>query len=1020
LDTSGLEAQVKRVSEALERSDFRAAQMKKLEGSGFYRAELGRKDRLLVQLRKYRGEMVALQLEVIRNHAYESSRFLGGAQVDESRIVEADAAAIDVAALAELPHLPAQARSFRFLDKVLVWDDAQAGAFQARTPLVLIGSAGSGKTALVLEKLKEATGDVLYATLSPYLAEHARRMYHAQGFARDDQEVDFLSFREFLETLQVPEGREATYADFLGWFRRHARSAPELDAHRLQEEFKGVLTGFPVDRPWLEREAYLGLGVRQSIFPEDLRPKVYDLFEKYLAFLAEARLFEPNILAHGHLGACQGRYDLVAVDEVQDLTNVQLALLLKTLRRPGNFMLCGDSNQIVHPNFFSWAHLKSFFFEHGDLAARDITRILQANYRNAPQVTDLANRLLRLKQRRFGSIDRESHYLVESAGATTGEVVFLRDTEAVRRELDAKTSRSAQFAVIVPRDEDKAEAMVRFKTPLLFSIHEAKGLEYENVILLNFTSSQRAIHREIAADLTAADLEGELSYGRARDKSDKSLETYKFFVNSLYVAMTRAVKNLYWIEQDVAHPFLALLGFGSADGPLGLREQRSTAEEWEREARRLELQGKLEQAQAIQKTLLRHRPVPWQVLDAAGLAEAVPKALPPRSVSAKQRDRLFEWALLGSEPMTLGALAAHGFPDPVTAMRQRDRVLAKATAAYRGAQNRELWREVEAHGLGFRNPHNLTPLMLAARVGHVALVQALLERGADPSLVDTRGWTAFQHALDEAWRRPESARQSLPAMARLLAPESLSLESEGRLLKLDQRQGETLMVQVFMVLQPWAMPLDEEADWPGLTAQGLTKLFQELPPEVLPAYRTQRPYISALLARHERGRDKPGSRPLFWRTQRGVYVLDPKLRMRMGEGFQPVYDLLFPPALRPYAPAAFQDFLERPEAFVTPRERSLIALRAKREAERVANEARWERWRVEDAQWKEERAWENAAREAARLARIARAEAARQKKEAAMRRMAESAVPLLPIEDEGSAPSPGAATPPAASDLPRA
>ncbi|NTV73817.1 MAG: hypothetical protein HGA66_06380, partial [Holophaga sp.] len=498
LDPAGLEPQVQRVAEALGRGDFRAAQMKKLEGSGFYRAELGRKDRLLVQLRRYQGEVVALLLEVIRNHAYQDSRFLGGARVDEARIVDVDPAALEAAALPELVHVPRLARSFRFLDKVLVWDENQAEAFRASPPLVLIGSAGSGKTALLLERLKEEPGAILYATLSPYLAENARRMYHAHGFTREGQEVDFLSFREFLETLQVPDGREATYKDFLVWFRRHSRSAPEFDAHRLHEEFKGVLTGYPVDRPWLDREAYLGLGVRQSIFPEAQRAKVYDLFEKYLAFLVEARLFEPNIVAHGHLATCQARYDLVALDEVQDLTNVQLALLLKTLHKAGRFILCGDSNQIVHPNFFSWAHIKSFFFEHGDLASRDITRILQANYRNTPQVTDLANRLLRLKQRRFGSVDKESHYLVESASTAAGEVVYLRDSEAVRKELDSKTSRSAQFAVVVPRDEDKAEAGLRFKTPLLFSIHEAKGLEYENVILLNFASGQRAIHREIA------------------------------------------------------------------------------------------------------------------------------------------------------------------------------------------------------------------------------------------------------------------------------------------------------------------------------------------------------------------------------------------------------------------------------------------------------------------------------------------------------------------------------------------
>ncbi|WP_306601339.1 hypothetical protein [Geothrix sp. 21YS21S-2] len=193
--------------------------------------------------------------------------------------------------------------------------------------------------------------------------------------------MDFLSFREFLETLQVPDGREATYKDFRVWFRRHSRSAPEFDVHRLHEDFKGVLTGYPVDRPWLDREAYLGLGVRQSILPEAQRAKVFDLFEKYLAFQGEARLFEPNIVAHGHLPVCQARCDLAA-------------LLLKTLHKAGRFIRCRDSNQIVHPNFFSWAHIKSFFFEHGDLASRDITRILQAKYRNTPQVTNLANRLL--------------------------------------------------------------------------------------------------------------------------------------------------------------------------------------------------------------------------------------------------------------------------------------------------------------------------------------------------------------------------------------------------------------------------------------------------------------------------------------------------------------------------------------------------------------------------------------------------------------------------------------------------
>ena len=40
----------------------------------------------------------------------------------------------------------------------------------------------------------------------------------------------------------------------------------------------------------------------------------------------------------------------------------------------------------------------------------------------------------------------------------------------------------------------------------------------------------------VAAGVSAADLDADLSYVRAKDKADKSLEIYKFFVNSLYVA----------------------------------------------------------------------------------------------------------------------------------------------------------------------------------------------------------------------------------------------------------------------------------------------------------------------------------------------------------------------------------------------------------------------------------------------------------------------------------------------------
>ena len=242
--------------------------------------------------------------------------------------------------------------------------------------------------------MKDARGDILYVIRSPFLAQNARDLYFANNYANEDQEVSFLSFREYLESIQVPTGREMTPRVFANWAHRQRLPKDLADSHRLFEEVQGAITGTADDRPYLDRETYLALGVRQSIYAPEVRGAVYDLFERYLRFLGEEGWFDTNILSHAWLTRVEPRYDFVVVDEVQDLTNVQLLLILKALRDPHGFLLCGDSNQIVHPNFFSWSKVKTLFWgQQGDGAPAELIRILNTNFRNSPQVTEIANRL---------------------------------------------------------------------------------------------------------------------------------------------------------------------------------------------------------------------------------------------------------------------------------------------------------------------------------------------------------------------------------------------------------------------------------------------------------------------------------------------------------------------------------------------------------------------------------------------------------------------------------------------------
>ena len=758
LETSRVKPAYRKVVAAIASGDFRAAQVRKLAGAGhgkLYRARLNDADRLIFCLVRHDDDICALMLEVIVNHDYEKSRFLRGTVIDEDKIVDCDAAEAEKEAQS-LRYLNPERTIIHVLDKPISFDDVQDAVFRASPPLIIVGSAGSGKTALTLEKLKLVEGEALYVTHSAYLAQNARNLYYANGFERAGQDATFLSYREFVESIHVPPGREAAWRDFAGWFQRIRQSFkdPELrsvDGHQALEEIRGVITAG--EQGLLARVDYLALGVRQSIFPAGQRNGIYDLFEKYRSWLKDARLFDLNLIAQEWLAKAAPRYDFVVIDEVQDITPVQLALVLKTLRHPGHFLLCGDSNHIVDPNFFSWSQVKSLFWRDPELAQRQQLSVLSANFRNSREATRVANQLLKIKQRRFGSIDRESNFLVKAVGAEAGEVTLAPDRDDLKRELNQKIRQSTHFAVLVMREEDKIEARKHFTTPLLFSIHEAKGLEYENIVLYRFISDHRAEFNEITDGVAAQDLNvDELDYRRAKDKSDKSLEVYKFFVNALYVALTRATANLYLVESDTEHPLFKLLELTPA-GQVRVDAKQSSLEDWQKEARKLELQGKQEQVDAIRRDILRQSPVPWPIFDQAKTTELMIKVFRDRAPARKPRQQLFDIACCHDEPALAAWLARDAGMDAAKNFaRQRASQGAKSYASYFSKSFKEILHQCARHGIDHRLPMNQTPLMAATAAGNVSLVEALLERGADQQSVDHFGCNALHWAMREAFR----------------------------------------------------------------------------------------------------------------------------------------------------------------------------------------------------------------------------------------------------------------------------
>ena len=881
---------LKKFKAAIESDNFAQADVKKI-GDNLYRARLNRNDRLLFAIHSYQDESFCLVLEYLSNHAYEKSRFLHrGVSIDESKIPTISSAS--EVSPQPLTYMNPQSDHFYILDKVISFDDEQQLIYDQTPPLVIVGSAGSGKTALTLEKMKHAIGDILYVSLSSFLVQSAQQLYYARDYQNKDQNIDFLSFREFLESIQVPAEKEVTLKDFEHWFNRQKSNKKQLDPHKLFEEFRGVITGPVSDDAWLSREQYLALGVKQSIFSEEQRASVYDLFERYIAFLREQGFFDPNILSHRYLQQTEAKYDFIVIDEIQDITNIQLYLILKTLREAGDFLLCGDANQIVHPNFFSWSKLKSLFFENRDLVGHGETmRVLHANYRNSPLVTEVANQILKLKHARFGSIDRESNYLVSSMSRQAGTLQLLTDTEKVKQDLNDKTAKSTRFAVLVMHPAQKPLARQWFNTPLVFSIQEAKGLEYENIILLNFVSDESAAFNEICRNVTSEQLKtSHLDYKRVKDKTDKSLEVFKFFINALYVAVTRAVKNIYIIESEQQHPAISLLQLERFAGGLSLDKQTSSQDEWQREARQLELQGKQEQADAIRTNVLQQKQVPWPVLDKARFAELYAQL--GNSKNKKQQLQALEYALLHDHYPTLTLLNKNHFkPAKQPLDKALKQVFRSHFMTYDLKNPSAVLRDTDKYGLDFKTPFNLTPLMVASKLGNVKLVQALVERGADPSIVADNGATAFHMALGAALNDDKYARQKFSQIYDLLLPSSLSVQVSGRLIKLDNHLMGLFLLHV-MIAQYFKHMAHNIDHCDLFTAKNLAEILSVLPDSVLPERRKKQSYISGVLSQNEVTRDHKYNRKLFYRYRRGHYMFNPLLKLKIQNDWVPITELL--------------------------------------------------------------------------------------------------------------------------------
>ena len=237
------------------------------------------------------------------------------------------------------------------------------------------------------------------------------------------------------------------------------------------------------------------------------RETIYKLYKRYDEYCQNKRhsvfLFDECDLVHDLHRRLRAVEDLpwsihsLYIDEVQDFTQAELALYLHCCRHPNSLFFTGDTAQsIMRGIAFRFQDLRSSF--------HDIHRVvpqvkvpqqphtLTINFRSHSGVLRLAGSIIDLLQMFFkGSID----HLPADSGMFTGPTpVVLASCEesdlalllSSNRRESSRIEFGAHQVVLVQSKEAKEMLPSILKGAIVLTIFEAKGLEFDDVLLYNF------------------------------------------------------------------------------------------------------------------------------------------------------------------------------------------------------------------------------------------------------------------------------------------------------------------------------------------------------------------------------------------------------------------------------------------------------------------------------------------------------------------------------------------------------
>ncbi len=313
---------------------------------------------------------------------------------------------------------------------------------------------------------------------------------------------------------------------------------------------------------YLTREEYISLATsRSSIFNQEDRDYIYTAYETYEK-LKHSRLqwdmadLTMHLLKELPLIMDMTKIDFVYVDEVQDLTQTQIAILKYVCQNEKGFVFGGDTAQTIASGVnFRFQDIRKLFFDHflhGPNDKKVMPKVwqLRQNFRTHSGILALSNTLVEKLFELFP-------FLVDKVVSETGALfqgtrpTFIFDMGGLAKTLFGSASENdlasiemgAEQVIIVRDDEVKESLQKKIPNALVLTVFESKGMEFEDVLVYNFWKDSKFKRWRVLLGGSASSN----GYHGFDEKKDFLLCSE---LKALYVACTRAKCQLVIVDES--------------------------------------------------------------------------------------------------------------------------------------------------------------------------------------------------------------------------------------------------------------------------------------------------------------------------------------------------------------------------------------------------------------------------------------------------------------------------------------